>query len=299
VCVGLVNFSMGPDHTSVEGDDFVNPSLGPTKHTYSRSLINVEADPFIPELNISGQGYLNTMPFSLVQSGGTSDISFSFSEVPRATLQHLCKLFKIKAKMKNDEMVQALQHLARIDNHVLVALQDWFTSNSLSQRPTTVEAVTRASSKRVASDEDTMSKAQRLAAKHNMEISECSFVSFKPKIITTNLNNVGIRLSRNDNEVLKSVEAIKNMEVDRLIISTNSSSSVHCIDLDKEEEDEIDTHISNASKRWDDNSDQDGLEWGYDLSVVSRRKKANHFTSVRRASRPSQKPVTLSKVSLK
>jgi hypothetical protein len=57
--------------------------------------------------------------------------------------------------------------------------------------------------------------------------------------------------------------------------------------------------ILNASKRWDDNSDQDGLEWGYDLSVVSRRKKANHFTSVRRASRPSKKPVTLSKISLK
>lgn len=299
VCVGLVDFSMGSDHTCVEGDDFVNPSIGHPKHTYSRSLINVEADPFISELNISGQGDLNTMPFSLVQSGGTSDTSFSFSEVPRATLQHLCKLFKIKANMKNDEMVQALQHLARTDNHVLVALQDWFTSKSLSQRPTAVEAVTRASSKRVASDEDIMSKAQRLVAKRNLEISECSFVSFKSKIITTNLNNVGIRLGRNDNEVLKSVEAIKNMEVDRLIVSTNSSSSVHCIDLDKEEEDEIDTHLSNASKRWDDNSDQDGLEWGYHLSVVSRRKKANHFTSVRRASRPSKKPVTLSKISLK
>ena len=89
------------------------------------------------------------------------------------------------------------------------------------------EDLTQVLGKRVVSDEDTLSKAQRLAAKRNLEISEYSFLPFKPKVIATKLNNVGIRLGRNDKEVLKSVEAIKNMEVDRLIISTNSSSSVH------------------------------------------------------------------------
>jgi hypothetical protein len=67
----------------------------------------------------------------------------------------------------------------------------------------------------------------------------------------------------------------------------------------REKKNGIDEHLSHAIKRWDDNSEHDDLEWGYDLSVVPRRKKANRFTYAGRIPRPSEKPVTPSKISLK
>jgi hypothetical protein len=63
-----------------------------------------------------------------------------------------------------------------------------------------------------------------------MEISECSFVSLKPEVIATNLNNVGICFGKNDSEVVNSVISIKNIEVDRLLVSTKSSPPICCVD---------------------------------------------------------------------
>ncbi|ONM02301.1 hypothetical protein ZEAMMB73_Zm00001d031198, partial [Zea mays] len=122
--------------------------------------------------------------------------------------------------------------------------------------------------KRVVSDEDTLSKAQRLAAKRNLEISEYSFLPFKPKVIATKLNNVGIRLGRNGKEVLTSTICIKNIEVDRLMASSISSPSIRRAVLNEEDDNDIDEHLSHAIKRWDENSEHDDLEWGYDLSAV-------------------------------
>lgn len=99
--------------------------------------------------------------------------------------------------------------MAQVDNNVLIAIQDWFKSNYLPKKHLAGGEVTRLSGKRVVSDEDILSKAQRLAAKPNLEISEFSFVSFKPKVIADNLNNVGVCLGKNDSEVLSSIISIK------------------------------------------------------------------------------------------
>jgi hypothetical protein len=231
--------------------------------------------------------------------GDTFNMITSLSEVPRVTLQHLCKQFKIKANIKNDEMVQALNQLAQSNDQILISLQDYFKSKSLSQRPMAREDLTQVLGKRVVSDEDTLSKAQRLAAKRNLEISEYSFLPFKPKVIATKLNNVGIRLGRNDKEVLTSAISIKNIEVDRLMASSISSPSIRRAVLNEEDDNDIDEHLSHAIKRWDENSEHDDLEWGYDLSAVPCRKKANRFTYAGRVPRPSKKPITPSKISLK
>lgn len=62
-------------------------------------------------------------------------------------------MFKIKANMKNDGMVQSLS--PESNNHVLIALQDWFKSNEHCQRPSIGEDITHMSGKRVVSVVDT------------------------------------------------------------------------------------------------------------------------------------------------
>lgn len=76
-----------------------------------------------------------------------------------------------------------------------------------------------------------MRKAQCLVAKCNLENGEFSFVTFKPKVIASNLNTFGIRLRRNDREVINSFISIKNIEVDRLSLAAKSSSPVRSIVL--------------------------------------------------------------------
>lgn len=66
---------------------------------------------------------------------------------------------------------EALNQLAQSNDQILISLQDYFKSKSLSQRPMAREDLTQVLGKRVVSDEDTLSKAQRLAAKRNLEIS--------------------------------------------------------------------------------------------------------------------------------
>jgi hypothetical protein len=63
-------------------------------------------------------------------------------------------MFKIKANTKNDGMLQSLS--PESNNHVLIALQDWFRSNELCQRPSIGEDITHMSGKREVSVEDTL-----------------------------------------------------------------------------------------------------------------------------------------------
>jgi hypothetical protein len=58
-------------------------------------------------------------------------------------------------------------------------------------------------------------------------------------------------LGRNNTEVLNLVVSI-NIEVGRLLVSTKSSLSVCCVDLNEEDEDNFGAHLSNATKRRDE-----------------------------------------------
>jgi hypothetical protein len=151
----------------------------------------------------------------------------SFTEVLRSILQVLCKIFNIKANSKNDESRQALSLWAQSDTQVLVVLQEVLRSNSLAKRTKAEKLSQRGSiisAKRTNMDEDILTKAQRLAAKHNLEISELSFVPLDPKIITSNCEKIRISLGSNETHVLQSVVAIKNIEIDRLMVAAKSLS---------------------------------------------------------------------------
>jgi hypothetical protein len=85
-------------------------------------------------------------------------------------------------------LLEALNQLAQSNDQILISLQDYFKSKSLSQRPMARDDLTQVLGKRVVSEEDTLSKAKRLAAKRNLEIS-----SFQGNILAQILEIVAER----------------------------------------------------------------------------------------------------------
>jgi hypothetical protein len=99
-------------------------------------------------------------------------------------------------------------------------------SNSLAKRVKTEklsQGDSKISVKRTNTDEDILTKAQRLAAKRNLKTSELSFIPFDPKFITSNCEKLRITLGSTKNKVLQSVVSIKNIEIDRLTVATKST----------------------------------------------------------------------------
>jgi hypothetical protein len=182
------------------------------------------------------------------QKCGTSDFLPPFIEVPRIALQHLCKTFNIRANM-----IFLKWHM-RLNCWLRQTILSWLLYKNgpkiiLTQRSKTgptIAVENLVTSRRIDFDEDIMSKAQRLGAKRNLENIEFFFITFKPKVIASNLNNVGIRLGRNDYEVLNSIVSIKNIEVDILSLYAKSLSPIISRTLEEDEEVEIDAKLSHA-----------------------------------------------------
>jgi hypothetical protein len=196
-------------------------------------------------------------------------------------------------------MRQALSLRAQSDNKVMVALQDALGANSVSKRVKSEKLINGdliISAKRTNTDEDILSKAQRLAAKRNLELSESSFISLSPEVIISNCEKIEISLGSSENQVLQSVVAIKNIEIDRLTVAPSSYSRSLLSDA---EEAEFDAALSHTADRWDDESELTTLDKCCELSVAPRRKKSNKAFSNRKVNRPSIKPFTPSKISLK
>ncbi|KAL5661698.1 hypothetical protein ACJX0J_028823, partial [Zea mays] len=135
------------------------------------------------------------------------------------------------------------------------------------------------SAKRTNTDEDILTKAQRLAAKRNLELSESSFISLSPEVIISNCEKIGISLGSSENQVLQSVVAIKNIEIDRLSVAPSSYSRNLLSDA---EEAEFDAALSHAADRWDDESELTTLDRFCELSAAPRRKKSNKAFSNRK-----------------
>jgi hypothetical protein len=180
-----------------------------------------------------------------------------------------------KTAQKNVEMAHALSLLAQINEQVLVALQELLLSLSLAQSAKKKQLnldEQQCRAKRIDSDEDIMSKAQRWAAKRNLESSEFSFITYNPKTIISNMKNIGINLGKNEKKVLNSVVAIKSIEIDRLAVTAKSSYPFN-IRTDEEESEEFDAELSHITQSWDDEVVSNGTDLCYDSNDVSRRKK--------------------------
>ena len=91
-----------------------------------------------------------------------------------------------------------------------------------------------------ATDECSLSKAMRRQAERNLDPptgTPCnkSFLSFSDSRISSSLNNVGIKIGKNDNDVCISVGVLKHMEIDRLKVSPKCSSPLPYPETEEEE----------------------------------------------------------------
>jgi hypothetical protein len=68
-----------------------------------------------------------------------------------------------------------------------------------------------------------------------MRSKSSSFVSLPTPVISSKLNVVGIRLGKNANEVCLSVNVLRHMEYDRLMVSPKLQNIVENTGLDEEE----------------------------------------------------------------
>jgi hypothetical protein len=75
-------------------------------------------------------------------------------------------------------------------------------------------------------DEHMMAKVARMAAARNLETTgNKSFTSFSDSRISSSMKKVGISFGRDDNLVKSSTVAIKNIELDRLALSTKKKAT--------------------------------------------------------------------------
>jgi hypothetical protein len=94
------------------------------------------------------------------------------------------------------------------------------TTGMSKSKDTTLRRSKRAQTK---SDEHTLEKTTRMAEIRNLEApGNKSFVSFSNFRISSNLEEIGISLGRDDNVVRSLTVAIKNIEIDRLVVTAKN-----------------------------------------------------------------------------
>ena len=84
-------------------------------------------------------------------------------------------------------------------------------------KPTILRRSARSKAK---ADEHTLEKTAHMAAKKNLEPGT-SFTSFSDSHVLENLGRVGFKLGRTDEIIKASTVAIKNLEIDRMVILAN------------------------------------------------------------------------------
>jgi hypothetical protein len=86
-------------------------------------------------------------------------------------------------------------------------------------KPTTLRRSERSKS---TADVHILQKTEKLAAKKNLESPGMSFTSFSDSKIAENLGKIGINLGSSEDLVRSSTVAIKNLEVDRMVVHANN-----------------------------------------------------------------------------
>jgi len=92
-----------------------------------------------------------------------------------------------------------------------------------SKRVSPQTLIRRSKRREATADEDSLDKAERLAAMKNLEIPakngknfNNSVLSISDNAISSNLNNVGISLGSNENDIFRSISEIKSGELDKI-----------------------------------------------------------------------------------
>ena len=142
-----------------------------------------------------------------------------------------------------------------------------------------------------ATDEDSMMRAMRRKAVLNLDSYDSvtfskSFLSFSPSSISSNLNNVGIKLGSDKNQICVSTRVLRHMEFDRLTVIPNASTVSNSTYLDEEEanatsDDQLLSHL--IGEVLEGGLDDDGLSSLYELKASGRKSKSTTNKSRKRA----------------
>ena len=140
-------------------------------------------------------------------------------------------------------------------------------------------------------DEDSMKKAMRRKAAHNLEmsgnnLSSKSFLSFSSPSISSKLNCVGVRLGSNKNQIDISTNVLRHMEFDRLTVIPNVSTELESTYLDEEDanatsDGQLLPYL--VGEVLDGGLDDDGLSSLYELKASVRKSKSKSNKSRKRA----------------
>jgi len=160
-----------------------------------------------------------------------------------------------------------------------------------------IKAPRRSSRNAATADVHTLHKAERPAAKKNLEFPGNSFTSFPDSKVLSNLGRVGINLGTSD------VVTIKNLEVDRLVLCANTKkgsakSKLSNLESDDERDDQIDAILSHACGNLNENLLEEENDQIIDLSPLRRKKKYNNAKNTVNGKLP-KKPKTPSKIIIK
>jgi hypothetical protein len=141
-------------------------------------------------------------------------------------------------------------------------------------------------------DEHILRKSERLAKKKNLK--GISFSSFSDSHIISNLGRIGINLATSD------VAFIKNLEVDRLVLSANKNIKLKARNLisDDEREERLEEVLNHACGNLNESLLDAENDHILDLSPISRKKKYNNAKNPRKG-KLSKEPKTPSKIAKK
>jgi hypothetical protein len=143
----------------------------------------------------------------------------------------------------------------------------------------------------------TLHKAEWLKAKKNLEFLGNSFTTFPDSKVISNLGRVGINIDSSD------VVILKNIEVDRLVLSANQKKSIpkstySSLLSDDEQEDQLEAVLSHACGNLSENMLDKENDQIIDLSPIRRKKKYNNAKNIGKGKLP-KKPKAPSKIILK
>jgi len=149
-----------------------------------------------------------------------------------------------------------------------------------------------------------------MTATWNLEGNQ-SFASFSDSRFSSNLDNIGVSLGRDDNVIRSSTIAIKNIEIDRLVVTAKkkvenkyksnvkNKSTSNITDFSDEKGEERREAVLNHVCG---DINEDSLEQEYDhvfsdLNPIPRKKKSTSATKIKNG-KPPKNPRTPSKLCL-
>jgi hypothetical protein len=166
-------------------------------------------------------------------------------------------------------------------------------------KPTTLRRSERSKS---TADVHILQKAEKVAAKKNLESPGMSFTSFSYSKIVENLGKIGINLGSSEDLVRSSTVAIKNLEVDRMVVYANRKKNKNkknpkpfLPESDDEKDARLDAILRHVCGKSNENVRVLENDLILDLSPVDRKKRSSFAKNLKRG-KSSKKPRTPSKI---